>query len=78
MHEQLIDSLKNDGGGIIGIIENPVVLHRFMTAGPELICIVDEIEQSINCTTDLKTSCILNFNPNSKKSLNHWSMPSLI
>ena len=53
MHEQLIGSLKGDGG-IIGITENPEALRRFMIAGLELSCIVDEFEQSINCTTDLK------------------------
>ena len=53
MHEQLIGSLKSDGV-IIGITQNPEALHRFMTAGPELTRIVDEFEQSINCTADLK------------------------
>ena len=53
MHEQLIGSLKGDGG-IIGITENPEALRRFMTAGPELTRIVDEFEQLINCTADLK------------------------
>ena len=53
MHEQLIGSLKSDGV-IIGITQNPEALHRFMTAGPELTRIVDEFEQSNNCTADLK------------------------
>ena len=40
MHEQLIGSLKGDGG-IIGLTENPEALRRFMIAGPELTCIID-------------------------------------
>ena len=53
MHEQLIGSLKGDGG-IIGSTENPEALRRIMIAGPELTCIIDSFKQSINCTTDLK------------------------
>ena len=44
MHEQLIGSLKGDGG-IIGLTENPEALRRIMIAGPELTCIIDSFKQ---------------------------------
>ena len=53
MHEQLIGSIKGDGG-IIGITENPEALRRFMISGPELARIVEEFEQSTFHTTDSK------------------------
>ena len=45
VHEQLIGSLKGDGG-IIGLTEDPVALERFMITGPEISRIIEEFENT--------------------------------
>ena len=62
MHEQLIGSLKCDGGIIV--YQQKIQRHS--------------IESSINCTTDLKHHEQYPKFQSKFKMLNHWSMLSLI
>lgn len=43
MHEQLICTVKGDGGAI-GLTEDPALLHKHMVVGPELSRIIQEFE----------------------------------
>ena len=44
-HERLNEPMKGDGGGV-GLTENPIKLRRWMTAGPDTACMIEECEKS--------------------------------
>ena len=44
-HERLNEPMKRDGGRV-GLTEDPIKLRRWVTAGPDTACNIDEIEDS--------------------------------
>ncbi len=46
-HEKNYATIKSDGGGAIGLTQNPEALQRWMVAGPELVRITAEFEVSM-------------------------------
>ena len=53
-HEQTNDEIKGDGG-VIGIMDNPSALIKWITAGPEVARIIDEFEVSSGITRTKST-----------------------
>ena len=67
IHEQLIGSLKGDGG-IIGLTEDPVALERFMITGPEISSLKSS-KTLLKCVTKSTTSSTINIKRLSDKML---------